>query len=332
MAACACIHGQCFLKGDEMIAPMRRVTVNVPSGRMEEVMAFYRDVFGMHVFFETVFQTKNGQGGEAMLLGLNFDITNRIVSLQQGNTAAGMVGLHEFIEPPIDVKPFEKREGQPYPVVFIFSVENIEALHERVLKAGAKVISPPYPWEIPGKGMAKGMHFLDPIGVNIEFTEYLSDVEHPTPSVSPVRRVTIPVARGRLGESKRFYEEVMGMRVFYESDLEPDPGLGAGDFPNHLASMQQGDSVAGMVGLIEYGHPEMDIKPFSRTPEGLFPVAFIFLTDDVEADFARAKAFGAPVVCPPVSYDIPQRGISVGTTFIDPNGVLVSLTQLSKQP
>lgn len=315
-----------------MISPLRRATINVPTGKMDEARAFYETVLGMNVFFQNLFESKEGiGGGEAELLGLQGDVRNRIVVLQQGDSTVGMVGLHEFLHPDMEIQPLVKSAGLPYPLIFVFAVEGIAGIQARAEAFGCEILMPVHEWEIPGKGMAKGLLFLDPIGVVMDLTEMPGSSAGSTIKISPVRRVTVPVPTGKMSQCRRFYEEAFEMKPYYDSIIEGKgerSGLGVGDYSVHLVSEQQAGTTEGMVGLIDYLEPKIDVRPYARSAKGAYPVAFVFLVDDMATVFARAAKLSPLVICPPLAYEVPGRGLMKGATLLDPAGVLVNLAEL----
>ena len=108
------------------MASLRRVTVNVPGELAEQEKDFFEKGFGMNVFYENVFESEDVSN----LIGLKGKIKNKITVLQQGEETVGMVGLNEFVEPAVSIKVFEKQEGLPYPLIFVFMVQNIEEFHK----------------------------------------------------------------------------------------------------------------------------------------------------------------------------------------------------------
>lgn len=147
----------------------------------------------------------------------------------------------------------------------------------------------------------------------------------------PARRTVMPVPRDKFQESVRFYQHVLGMRVFYDQVLEASEGQLLGvpaPAKAHLVSLQQGDSTLGMVGFVEYLEPEVEVPTLSRPPGVPFPLGFVFHVDDLEAAYARAVEIGAEVLSPPRVYGLPERGKMRAAFLLDPNGVSVELTQV----
>lgn len=308
-----------------MISPMRRVTL--PTIKMEETIQFYTDVLGMKTFYDQIMVPESGTQS---LLGPEGNAPHRLVSLQQGDSTVGMLGLLDYMQPELGIKPFEKKPGMPYPIIIIFLVDDVKEIATKVRNSGYKIIGGPQKWEIPGKGPGAGMSFLDPNGILVELTQLPSRDPDQRGPISPIRRVTIPVAKGKMGESIRFYQKALGMKVYYDNVVVTDldksllgiPGI----VKTRLVSLQQGENRFGMVGLLEYFEPEMEVKPFVKRPGYPYEVIFVFVVDDMEDVLSKATALGSTVLARK-TYNIPQRGKADGAMITDPNGVVIDLTQ-----
>ena len=133
-----------------------------------------------------------------------------------------------------------------------------------------------------------------------------------------------------MDESLHFDRDVLGMHVFYEQEItSAGEGelLGVPGARVKMASLQSQGSVEGMVGLIHFLSPELrprdEIQKKLTSPD----VVLVFMTDDMASLYARLRQTGVRIQSPPVEYEIPDRGTSVGMSFYDPNGVLIELTQ-----
>lgn len=151
--------------GTVKASPTRRTTIVVSD--MEASIAFYRDVVGMEVFYDQKIDSPE----EGKLLGVK-DAAVRIVSLQSGDSAEGMVGLMSFESPKIKTRQAVARLVSEPDLCLIFLTDEIEAVHERMVEHGAKVKCAPLEYEIPGRGISAGLTCYDPDGIVLEFTQF----------------------------------------------------------------------------------------------------------------------------------------------------------------
>ena len=119
-----------------MNSPMQRLTIS--TAKMEESIQFYQEVLEMKILYD---QSAVIEPGSETLLGTDISGPYRLVSLQQGDSTVGMLGLIEFKNPEIKVRPFEKKEGMPYPIVFVLRVDDVEQFATKVRNSGCQVIS-----------------------------------------------------------------------------------------------------------------------------------------------------------------------------------------------
>lgn len=147
--------------------------------------------------------------------------------------------------------------------------------------------------------------------------------------ISPVRRTTIVVTD--IERSLAFYRDLLGMRVFYDQEIASEGEarlLGVPGAAVRIVALMSGESVAGMVGLMAFQTPSCDARRLIRARADAAPdVIFIFLTERIREVHDRLAAHRVPIICPPIAYEIPGRGLSAGLTCRDPNGVVVEFTQ-----
>lgn len=151
--------------GTVKASPTRRTTIVV--GDMERSIAFYRDVVGLKVYYDQRISSPE----EGRMLGVK-DAAIRIVSLQSGDSAEGMVGLMSFESPQIKSREAVGRLVSEPDVLLIFLTDEIEAVHDRMAAYGARVKCPPLEYEIPGRGISAGLTCYDPDGIVLEFTQF----------------------------------------------------------------------------------------------------------------------------------------------------------------
>lgn len=305
--------------------PLRRVTVTVPRGHLDAVRTFYTQLLGWRVFYEAEFSSE----GEAALLGMKEPVKTHLVVLQSGSSTTGMIGLIEYLRPELDIKPFEKREGMPFPLFLVIHAENIPEIHRQAVSLGYTVVQKPREGNLPGKGLARDMVLLDPNGVYLEMTEP-NPKDSVAPQVMPVRRVTFPIARGKMEKSLAFYQQLLGMQVFYDHDATGQAStssLGVGDWRMHMIALQPPGGTVGMIGLMEYLQPVMDVRPFRKSSLTAYPITLVYVVNDVNMAHQAATDIGVEIVCPPMAYPVPERGQCIGMSCLDPNGVLLDFTQ-----
>jgi catechol 2,3-dioxygenase-like lactoylglutathione lyase family enzyme len=146
--------------------------------------------------------------------------------------------------------------------------------------------------------------------------------------ISAVRRTTLVV--GDIEKSLAFYKEALGLKVFYDQEIAAVATgrlLGVPGARVRLVSLQGGESVSGMVGLLSFrSHaiaPRREIAALGLPLD----TALLFMAPelDIAALYGRARAAGAAIVSPPIEYEIPRRGPATGFTCKDPDGVLVAV-------
>lgn len=146
--------------------------------------------------------------------------------------------------------------------------------------------------------------------------------------ISPVRRTTIVV--NDMDQSLKFYQDMLGMNPFYDQIIEAEASAKLMGVPNcrvRIVSLQADDCVNGMVGLLQFFRPELKSRSRLRG-RGLDPDAMLlFMADDIDvsATHQRLQDSGVEIVCPPLTYDAPERGPISGFSCKDPDGVLVAV-------
>jgi predicted enzyme related to lactoylglutathione lyase len=281
----------------------------------------------MKVFYDQIFTP---EPDVQSLLGPEGNAPHRLVSLQQGDSTIGMLGLLDYMQPQLGIRPFVQKPGKPYPVIIVIFADDVKGIASRVRDAGGKIIGDLKEVEIPERGTMAAMTFVDPNGILVDVNQFPQrDPQQPGP-VSPLRRVTMPIIRGKMEESVRFYQQVLGMKVFYDDMVVSMPGesmLGIpGRVKTRVVSLQQGDSRFGMVGLIDYLEPEMEIEPLVKRTGYPYEVLLVFIVDDMAGVLSQATALGS-IVLARKQYQMPQRGKADGAMITGPGGVVIDLTQ-----
>ena len=127
---------------------------------LDRALAFYRDVLGMEVVFE---QEKRG-GYLAEIVGYP-DAHVRMAHLQFPG-GGHRVELFEYLHPTPQGDPGEPRDVGITHVCL--AVDDIGALFERVVAAGASPLSQPVPVDTGANAGGRGVYVRDPDGVLLE--------------------------------------------------------------------------------------------------------------------------------------------------------------------
>jgi catechol 2,3-dioxygenase-like lactoylglutathione lyase family enzyme len=145
----------------------RRTTFLVPDARA--AAKFYVDVFGWKTWYDNElsvdwrFPPAAPDGARAHL-----------VLLQVEDPKVGMLGLLQYLEPPFDTAvPTKRSKVRMGEAILVIETKEIDAVHQRALKAGANVVTPPVNWKVPsndGKGwiQLRSMSLFDPNGIYME--------------------------------------------------------------------------------------------------------------------------------------------------------------------
>jgi catechol 2,3-dioxygenase-like lactoylglutathione lyase family enzyme len=151
----------------------RRVTMVVND--IDPALQIYRDTLGMSVYYdqEIVVSGKGLPAGEP-------DSKTRLVILQCNDTYIGMLGILQYLDPPLPDPgprpiPNRVRTGE---VVFVMHNEDVSAAYERLqMIPGVEIVSEPhiseYPKDDGGVFRVLGMSFFDPNGYFIELNQFV---------------------------------------------------------------------------------------------------------------------------------------------------------------
>jgi catechol 2,3-dioxygenase-like lactoylglutathione lyase family enzyme len=151
----------------------RRVTMIVHD--MEPALTIYRDILGMRVYYDQpIVVTGTGlPAGEP-------DAKARLVILQCNDAYIGMLGLLQYLDPPLP--PAEPR---PVPnrvktgeTVFVMAHENVESAYAQLKDvAGVEIFAEPHVSEFPrpdgGTFRVEGLSFFDPNGYFIDLNQFV---------------------------------------------------------------------------------------------------------------------------------------------------------------
>lgn len=155
-----------------MVNVIKRTTLIVRD--MTTALRWYTEVLGLTVYYDDEV-TLSGEGFAAGNAG---DRT-RLVILQAEDPEIGMIGLLQWLEPPLPAPPeIPTRVGYGNPT-FVVRSDNVQEAWERAVKLGTHVHAGPHEWSIRGaNGMVK--HFasaslFDPDGHFFELNQLLRE-------------------------------------------------------------------------------------------------------------------------------------------------------------
>lgn len=151
----------------------RRVTMMVND--MSAPLHLYRDVLGMEVYYDRELVVS----GEGLPAG-EPDAKTRLVILRCNDPYIGMLGILQYIDPPLPdppprPEPNRVRAGE---VVFVMHHDDVDGVYARLKDLpGVAVHSAPrvteYPKDDGGVFRVKGISFFDPNGYFIELNQWV---------------------------------------------------------------------------------------------------------------------------------------------------------------
>jgi catechol 2,3-dioxygenase-like lactoylglutathione lyase family enzyme len=149
-----------------MSTVLRRTTLIVRD--LEQSLRFYAEVFGLTVWYDSRITV----GGEVLPAGEPGALT-RVVILQAKDPLVGMIGLMQYLEPPLAAPPPPASRLGIGDIVFVMETDDLPGVHARLRAAGARIHCPPYDWEVPNPAGGPAiklttLSFFDPDGFFIE--------------------------------------------------------------------------------------------------------------------------------------------------------------------
>jgi len=133
-------------------------------------LEFYRDVLGMRVWYDDEIVLS----GRGLAAGQAGDRT-RLVIMQARDPVIGMIGLLQWMEPPLP-QPAELRERLGVgDIVFVMQGDDVAEVHRRLNAHGARIFAEPHEFEVRGAdGVPVRMttiSFWDPDGYFFELNQ-----------------------------------------------------------------------------------------------------------------------------------------------------------------
>jgi catechol 2,3-dioxygenase-like lactoylglutathione lyase family enzyme len=305
-----------------MITPVRRLAI--ATSKTEECVRFYSDVLGLRKFYDNVM---TNAPGVKSLLGPEGRFSQRLVSMQMGDSAVGMMGFLEYLDASFTVKPFAREPGGPFRIAAEFIVSDVASVVGKVRRNGAVIIGGPLDKSLP-EGVASAVTFTDPNGVLVQAVSCPDNRAGQSPS--PIRRVVIPVANGKADAAARLYHEALGMSVLSDETYESPEAAAiiglAGKARVRLITLKQEQKKHGMVGFMEFLKPAFEIQPFVKKENYPYEVVLVFVIDDMDSVLSKALALGGQLMGRR-TYEVPGRGMVEGAMLTDMNGVVIDLTR-----
>ena len=151
----------------------RRVTMKV--NQMDPAISIYRDILGMNVYYDEEIAV-SGKTLPADEPGAK----KRLVILQCNDPYIGMLGILQYIDPPLpepDPRPLP-RPVKAGDLVFVMHNENVELAYEKLKDIeGIEMVAEPHVSEYPkaegGVLRVMGCTFFDPNGYFIELNQFV---------------------------------------------------------------------------------------------------------------------------------------------------------------
>jgi len=150
---------------------VRRTTLIVAD--LEKSRAFYQHILGMTVFWEDDF-VLSGKG----LPADDPYAKTHLVILKCQDPSIGMIGLLEFIDPPLQKPASQHDTLQIGDIVLLLSVDDVNQVYEDIKGQGYRIVAAPHEWEVPGADGApmrlRTLSLFDRDGYFVELNQTLA--------------------------------------------------------------------------------------------------------------------------------------------------------------
>jgi len=123
-------------------ALVKRTTLIVRDA--ENSSRFYREVLGLTVWYDDHIELS----GVGLAAGKRGD-TTRLIILQARDPVIGMIGLLQFVAPPLSAPQRRRRLGIG-DIVFVMQGDDVAGVHRRALQFGVQVHAAPHEFEVRG--------------------------------------------------------------------------------------------------------------------------------------------------------------------------------------
>lgn len=147
-----------------------------------------------------------------------------------------------------------------------------------------------------------------------------------------IKRTTLIVRDAEV--SARWYEAVFGMTRWMDTPFTlsgTQLAAGKAGDQTRLVIMKARDDVIGMIGLLQWVAPPLDLPANSETEVSFGRPIFVVAADDARATCERARAAGSRIHCEPREWSTTgadgQRIDMVGTSLFDPDGYFFEVNE-----
>ncbi len=148
------------------LSPVVRTALFVSD--LERSHRFYETVLGLRdVFFEGTLDDP----ALPDLLGLPLGQQMRAKILKVEGCGHGMVGLFELAGDGRSGARDREAGAHTGQACLVFYCDDLAALQQRLVDGGHRIISPPIPFQAPGRDTRREMTFLDPDGIMLNVIE-----------------------------------------------------------------------------------------------------------------------------------------------------------------
>ncbi|MGI9229639.1 MAG: hypothetical protein ACR2P9_07260 [Gammaproteobacteria bacterium] len=149
----------------------RRATMLV--NEIDIPLQIYRDILGMQTYYDDEV-TISGVGLPAGEPGSKA----RLVILQANDPYIGMLGILQYLQPPLPTPPPRAKKLGVGDTVFVMNSDDVETVHKKLCELeGVYIQSEPHVSEYPkpdgGVFRLLGMSFFDPNGYFVEINQWL---------------------------------------------------------------------------------------------------------------------------------------------------------------
>lgn len=295
------------------ITPSRIYHVNVNCSDLERSLAFYRDAVGLKTMTRTRPESPQ-PGGAFGLAQVQWDAW-----ILQGDAGAAtpVLDLLEWTVPAPTGSPVTDPTTTGFNRL-AFTTPDLDALHARLVDAGAAVRSAPLPIELDDGSSVRMFVCSDPDGTQIELLEG-----------ADTRMSHVVVNCADIDRSRRYYTDIIGLSAHRSLRTRRQPGTVFGidgDIELH-AELLVDPATGFMVELVEWVHPSATPGRSRRANElGIFRMAWH--TEDIANDYDVLVEAGVECYSPPATLDMGPGLPKVRALFWeDPDGACLELIE-----